>query len=240
MSNVLERAGAVVDGVAEVHQAAPVSASDRQGELFADAVAAVEVAAEDGELELAPEVLVLQLVAKAGLVTADIVADRLFRREAEELIRARPRTDARLHRMVLKGYLESRAIAYQATNPTEITKVAGRVAGVAFDQAFTLTQKASLEFNLPLPPTLHESFITHHVKTMEAIWQVERSYRARGYEVLSWETESELVREHFHGKVFRRVRSSRSSRMQSSSCDPRRATSRPWTSSTCREATRTR
>lgn len=199
------RAAALVDAVAGIHRSGPVSASERPlaalvNELSEQASAQVATESAEG----VPELAILQLVGKAGLVTADHIADRLFRRDAEELVSAVPRTEAKLHRLVLKGYLEHRTIAYDLADAKTPAGVAQAVAGVAFDRGYTLTQKATQDFNLPLPPTLRDSFITHHVKTMDAIWHVERDYRARGYEVLSWKTESELVREQFHGKVFQR------------------------------------
>jgi len=202
---ILNRAGALGDAALDLHRPGPASASDRSlPELAHDVAnnAVGQLAAETSEG--VPEFEILQLVGKAGLITADHVADRLFRKEAEQLVAAIPRTEAKLHRLVLKGYLEHRTIAYDLADAKTPAGVLQAVAGVAFDRGYTLTQKATRDFNLPLPPTLRESFITHHVKTMEAIWHVERDFRARGYDVVSWKTESELVREQFHGKVFQR------------------------------------
>ena len=145
---------------------------------------------------------VVQLVAKAGLLTGDQVADRMFRREAEDLLAAKPRAEATLHRLVLKGYLERRTVAYDLAGANTPRDVARSVAGVIFDQAFTVTQKASDEFKVAAPPTIRDSFITHQVKTMDALWRVERDHRGRGWDVLSWKTENELIRERFRGKVF--------------------------------------
>jgi hypothetical protein len=201
VSDRLRQLGAVADSARALHHQAPISASDRSLGSLAHELrdqAERQLPREDRRLAI------LQLVGKSGLMLADHLADRLFRKEAEELIHARPRTDAALHRLILEGYLESRDVAYQLTDASKPADAGRAIAGVGFDQALTLTRKASLEFNLPLPPTLRESFITHHVRTMEAIWNVERDFRARGYDVVSWKTETELMREQFHGQVFKR------------------------------------
>jgi hypothetical protein len=149
-----------------------------------------------------PRIAVIQLVGKAGLILGDHIADRVFRNEAESLLAARPRANAALHRLLLMGYLEARPVAIELTDASSLSDVSRTAGGVAFDQGFTLTQKAALEFNLPLPPTLREPFVTHHVKTLEAIWKVERDLRLRGADLVSWKTESELIRESFRGKKF--------------------------------------
>ncbi len=60
-------------------------------------------------------IAILQLVAKAGLVLGDHVADRVFRADAEDLLAARPRADAALRRLVLMGYLDVRPVAIELT-----------------------------------------------------------------------------------------------------------------------------
>ena len=148
-----------------------------------------------------PRIAVLQLVGKAGLVLGDHIVDRVFRDEAESLLAARPRARAALHRLVIMGYLNARHVAVDLTDASSVADVSRTAGRVAFDQAFTLTQKASLEFN-PLPPTLRDALVTHHVKTLDAIWKVERDLQFHGCELVSWKTESELIRESFRGKRF--------------------------------------
>jgi hypothetical protein len=203
--DVPNRAGAIADAALDLHRPGPDSASDRPlSDLASDLGKDLGKQLATETTEGVPEVAILQLVGKAGLLTADHIADRLFKHEAEDLVAAVPRTEAKLHRLLLKGYLEHRTVAYELAGASTPSGAARAVGGVAFDRGYTITQKASQDFNLPLPPTLRESFLTHHVKTMEAIWHVERDYRARGYHVLDWKTESELVRDNFEGKVFRR------------------------------------
>jgi hypothetical protein len=204
-SRLTDRAGAGADLALGLHRPGPDSASERPvSELLKETGKAFGGQVITETEEGVPYVAVLQLVAKAGLITSDHLTDRLFRREAEELLDAHPRADAKLHRLVLQGYLEHRTVAYDVANSSTPADLGRAVGGVAFDRGYSITQKAAQDFNLPLPPTLRESFITHHVKTMDAIWHVERDYRLRGYQVLDWKTESELVRDNFAGKVFQR------------------------------------
>jgi hypothetical protein len=199
MTDLVKSAAAAADVALGLHEQPPISATDREaGELLQDVANQAREQFARGN----PKLAVLQLVAKAGLLTADQLADRLFRSEAEDLLRARTRANATLHRLVLAGYLEKRAVAYELAGARTPADVGRSVGGVAFDHAFTVTRKASEELKLAAPVTIRDSFITHQVKTMEAVWQVERSYRLRGYEVVSWKTENELIREQFRGKVF--------------------------------------
>jgi hypothetical protein len=149
-----------------------------------------------------PRIAVIQLVGKAGLILGDHIVDRVFRNEAEKLLAARPRANAALHKLLLMGYLDARPVAIELTDANSLSDVSRMAGRVVFDQAFTLTRKAALEFNLPLPPTLREPFVTHHVKTLEAIWKIERNLGLHGTEIVSWKTESELIRENFRGKKF--------------------------------------
>jgi hypothetical protein len=150
-----------------------------------------------------PDIALIQLVARGGVVAADHIADRLFRSEADDLLSARKKSDAALQRLVLKGYLEARPVTLGASKASTVGDVGALVGEQYFTQTYSITQKANLEFNLPLPPTLRENFVEHHVRTMDAIWRVERDYRRRGSSVVGWKTESELIRDNFKGKVFR-------------------------------------
>lgn len=153
-----------------------------------------------------PDLALLQLIARGGIVAADHIADRVFRMEAEDLITARRRSDARLHLLVLKGYLEARPITLELSEASSISDVAAVVGKLYFTEAYSVTQKANLDFGVPLPPSLQESFVEHHVKSMEAIWRVELTYRLRGYQIAGWKTESDLIRDSFKGRVFRDLR----------------------------------
>lgn len=148
------------------------------------------------------QVRVIEFVAKGALVTLDQIVDRFIRTENETLLDARPRAEAMLKRLVVRGYLNTRpvvvdgALSVATQDPTRLLR------NHYWTRAFNITPRTSWEFQLALPPTMRENFITHHVKTMDAALVVERQLRAEGYDVRSFKTEAELIRESFHGRVF--------------------------------------
>jgi hypothetical protein len=150
------------------------------------------------------DLLVLQIVARGGIMVQDQITDRIAQKNARELF-GRPRSlEASLKRLQIKGYLELRPVVYSAATaaPGNGADVAIRVGKKVYDRAYYVTQRASGEFNMALPPSVRESFLEHHLKTLDAAFRVERRSRDQGCEILSFRLESDLIRERFSGITF--------------------------------------
>jgi hypothetical protein len=144
----------------------------------------------------------LQLVARAGLILGDQVANRAFRENPEAFIR-RP-AEARLKRLAVQGYLETRPVVFAASDSSlgNEKEALLRVGKVTFAKGYLVTQKASDELNLALPETPREPLIAHHVKTLDALERLEHQHRAKGDTIVEFKTEAQLIREEFKGRVF--------------------------------------
>ena len=145
----------------------------------------------------------IHFVAKAGLVDVDRIVDRFFRGEHETLLDARPRAEAALKRLVVKGYLNARPVVLDGISAATTGNALKHLGKHYFTRAYCLTPRTSWEWNLPLPPNLRENFVTHHLKTLDAIVQVEKGYFWGGEgRVVGFKMESQLVSESFAGKRF--------------------------------------
>lgn len=156
------------------------------------------------DLELLParKAQILQFIAKAGMVDVDRLVDRFFREENETLLDARPRGEAFLKRLCVKGYLNARPIVLDGV-AAHATGDLRQIAGHYFTRAYCLTPRTSWEWSLPLPPNLRENFVTHHLKTLDAIVQVEKDVFWSGEgRVVEFKMESQLVQESFAGRRF--------------------------------------
>jgi len=148
------------------------------------------------------DVAVIQLVARAGLILGDQVGERAFAGDPEASVRRGH--DAVLRRLVARGYLETRPVAF-AVSGARLDRAPGaaaRLGKVAFAKGYLVTRRASEELNLALPAPPREALVDHHVKTLDALARVERRERARGSEVLGFKMEAQLIREGFKGRVF--------------------------------------
>lgn len=145
---------------------------------------------------------IVQFVAKCSLATLDQIADRFARKEHESLLDARPRTKAILARLTVRGYLNLRPIVVDHVAAAATGDPSKLVVRHYFVEGFNITPRAATEFQLALPQTLRDSFVTHHVKTVDAALQVERNLRSAGYTVRDFKTEAELISTTFKGKLF--------------------------------------
>jgi hypothetical protein len=147
------------------------------------------------------DLALVQLVARAGLILGDQVANRAFRDDPEAFIRKSP--ESRLRRLVAQGYLEARPVVFAASGSLcDGKEAAVRVGRVAFAKAYLVTQKSAAELNLALPTTPRDPLVTHHVKTLEALERLECQVRANGDTVVDFKMEAQLIREQFNGRVF--------------------------------------
>lgn len=148
---------------------------------------------------------IVKLVARGALVSAEYVADRVARDDAENpLGRRRRNIAATLHRLERRGYLQTRPITYAASRgqPSGGAHANLHAGRVVFDTGYYVTPRASRELNVPLPPNIREAFVDHHVQTLNAVRHLEDHYRAQGISVVGFRTESQLIREDFAGKTF--------------------------------------
>lgn len=150
------------------------------------------------------DLLVLQIVARGGIMVQDQITDRIAQENAEQIFGRSRNLEASLKRLQVQGYLELRPVVYSAAtaSPGNVDDVAIRVGKKVFDRAYYVTQRASGEFNMALPPSVRESFLEHHLKTLDAAHRLERRFRDQGCEILSFKLESDLIRERSSGKVF--------------------------------------
>jgi hypothetical protein len=184
------------DALAKVRREAPdhFNGLVRMGE---EAVALpLRAATEDIRLPLQ----VIHFVANAGLVSMDQVVNHFFRKNGEDMLAARPRARAALKRLMVRGYLNARPIVL---GPIDAVADPSRLVGHHyFTKGLFITQRASADFNIPLPPTLREDLIGHHLKTMDALLRVEESLFEQGYDTLGFKAEAQLLREQFRGRIF--------------------------------------
>ncbi|WP_342382171.1 hypothetical protein NVS55_40180 (plasmid) [Myxococcus stipitatus] len=146
---------------------------------------------------------IIHFVAKAGMVDLDRLVDRFFREEHETLLDARPRAEAFLKRLCLKGFLNARPVVLDGLKASTSGDPVKHLGSHYFTRAYCLTPRTSWEWSLPLPPNLRTNFVTHHLKTLDAIVQVEKDIFWSGEgRVVEFKMESELVRESFAGKRF--------------------------------------
>lgn len=148
------------------------------------------------------DLALVQLVARAGLILGDQVTNRAFRQDPEAFIRRPP--EARLKRLAVQGYLETRPVAFAVSDSSlgNEGESIHRVGKVAFAKAYLVTQKASAELNLALPATPRDPLVTHHLKTLEVLAQLETAHRAKGDTIVEFKMEAQLIREQFKGRVF--------------------------------------
>ncbi|RKH92970.1 hypothetical protein D7Y04_41855 [Corallococcus sp. AB038B] len=145
-------------------------------------------------------------MAKAGLIDLDHLVNKFFREQHETLLDAKPRAMAALKRLAVQEYLQVRPVVMDAARTVGqgTPEAVGHFLNKHYmSLAFNITPRAARDFNAPLPPNIRTNFVTHHLKTMEAILQVERQFNGTGERVLDFKMESQLVRENFSGKVFR-------------------------------------
>lgn len=147
---------------------------------------------------------IIEYIAKAGMVDLDRLVNRFFKKENESLVDAQPRAMETLKRFALQEYLQARPVVIdmiRADTPDKLGKVIGKH---YFTLAYCITPRAARDFNSPLPPTIRENFVQHHIKTLDAIFQVEKQVLFSGEgRVVDFKMESQLVRENFKGKLFR-------------------------------------
>lgn len=143
----------------------------------------------------------VDFIAHSGMVDFGRIVDRFFRRDQESLLEAAPRAESALQRLVLKGYLSARPLVLEAENGGR-TRVGAHHVEHQATTAYSVTSRTSWSLNLPPSPTLRENFVQHHLKTLDALAQVEKQQLAAGGRVLGFKMESQLVQEHFTGKVF--------------------------------------
>ncbi len=207
MSDELRRGIAVVDSVADIHVRAPESATDRSAvaiaeELTARASVAAAVATTGDEADAVP--LVLQLIGRAGCLTADHLAEQMLRDDTESIEQARPRVEAALHRQLLAGYIEKRTLAYQVTDATGAVGVVSAAGHTVVANVYSITAKGAGHYALPPSSQIRSSTLTHHFQTLEAAWRLEREYRIRGYAIVDFKREDQLIAADFRGKTFTR------------------------------------
>jgi hypothetical protein len=135
-------------------------------------------------------------------VDFDRLVNRFFREEHETLLVASPRAEAALKRLVFKGYLNARPLAVDGAKAAT-TGNPNPLARHYVLRAYCLTPRTSRSLGLPLPPKLRENFIEHHLKTLDALANIERQQLAVGNRVLGFRMETQIMRDDFQGKDFR-------------------------------------
>ena len=144
----------------------------------------------------------LDFVARMGVVSVEHLARRFATRPGEDPAEARARTEAMIKRLQQAGLVRTRTVLVDGAN-VAAGRGQGRVGkGLVDERIVSITPKAIRELNLPKPPTVREAFIGHHLKTLDALLQVEQQLQASGNQVLGIKTEDELVRDWFRGKHF--------------------------------------
>ncbi|NTX67640.1 hypothetical protein HUA74_44035 [Myxococcus sp. CA051A] len=164
---------------------------------------------------------IVEFVARLGLVATDDLVNRFVRNEGEDLFEATSRGDIILKRLALNNYLAMRPVVIDGLNwATAGTVRTGhgpaidgifaarkhaRVGRHYFTRAVYVTPHAAASFNLPLPPTPRERFVEHHLKTVRALLEVEKSLTAQGYRVIAMKGEEALIRESFRANLTGRA-----------------------------------
>jgi hypothetical protein len=146
------------------------------------------------QLRYDTDLLVLQLVAKAGIILADHVTERLYRAQFQDDQSARAASNAALRRLVVRQYVEMRPYAVDITEARTDLEVPVACLRTYFTQSCSVTSKVKRDFNIALPASMPESFVAHHFSTMDALWRAEGQFRQDGYEVVDWMPESALIR----------------------------------------------
>ncbi|MCY1083757.1 hypothetical protein [Archangium lansingense] len=164
-------------------------------------------------------------IARAGVADFDRIVDRFFRAEHETLSDASPRAEAALKRLTAKGYLNARSLVLNGAKAPTTAKPNPRARHHVL-RAYSLTARASESLELPPPPRLRESFGEHHLKTLDALDNLERQHRAAGNQVLGFKMETQLMSERFEGKDFR-ARAARTQEVTSKLPDAQLAIQRP-------------
>lgn len=168
-------------------------------------------AAELSEDSVASSQAIVEFVARLGCIGGDHLANWLSRNRSQDLFGSSDDAHAVIKRLVVSGYLEARPVVVETARvvgtknpPAALAKRLKdtRFLKRQFTYAFSVTKKAALDHNLPLPPTTRENFINHHFKTVEACFRAELELKARGYRVRSMTAESQLIKENFKGQIF--------------------------------------
>lgn len=207
MSDNVRRVVAAIDSVADLHVRAPESATERSAvdiaeELVGRASVAAGTAGTGDEVDAVP--LILQLLGRAGCLTADHLAEQMLRDDTESIEQARPRVEAALHRHLLAGYIEKRTLAYQVTDASGGVGVVSAAGHTVVANVYSITSKGAGHYALPPSSQIRSSTLTHHFNTLEAAWRLEREYRLKGYAIVDFKREDQLIAAEFRGKTFTR------------------------------------
>jgi hypothetical protein len=145
---------------------------------------------------------IVDWIARAGVADFERIVNRFFRAEHETLSDASPRAEAALKRLTAKGYLNARSLVLNGAKAPTTGKPNPRARHRVL-RAYSLTARASESLELPPPPKLRENFGEHHLKTLDALADLERQQWAAGNQVLGFKMETQLMSEGFEGKDFR-------------------------------------
>jgi len=168
----------------------------------------------------------LDWVSRAGVADFDRLVSRFFRAEGETLQQAAPRAEAALKRLVAKGYLNARPLVMEGARAAKTGKVHPAARHHVL-RGYSLTPHASASLALPPPPKLRESFVEHHLRTLDALADAERHQLAAGNQVLGFKMETQIMSEASLGKDFRAQAAARTPEVVSKLPDAQLTIQRP-------------
>jgi hypothetical protein len=105
----------------------------------------------------------------------------------------------------MKGYLALRpaVVRYsKAWTPSRVEAATREISEKRFLLAYSVTEAAARDLNIAVPPHIREPAVEHHLKTIDAVHELEARETAKGGQLVSVRFESDLIREQFKGRVF--------------------------------------
>jgi len=153
------------------------------------------------------DVAILQAVSKLALVGADQIHEYLLRTHPDAFLGPRPpNIAARIARLEAAQYLQNRPVveAVADSAPGNAEDAAVRAASVVVRRCYSVTPRASTDFNIALPPNIGHNKLEHHFATLKALDRIQSDARSQGGRVVDLKLEPDLIREKFSGRVFDR------------------------------------